>query len=702
MFYHPLPTSMERVRVITGLRLPAVSFPRDFDELLMPQVSHITRWLLSHDPSRRPTSLELLQSDYLPPPPRRSRTAIPVVGMKCFHFFHKLKLTVQKVFERHGGLELGTPILMPKTQLYDEDNESCVNLMCHSGNIVALPHDLRIPFARYIGRYGITHLKRYAIEKVFRERKVYGLHPRELVECAFDIVDCTPGSLIADAEILSIALESHSRTTLVQKQDLHIAFGAHEAARWSTAASWRGCKVESASSRSQIQTYLCSRGLPEHFISMLFALMEVEGSLPKVSNLLKSITKRKGESASLIKAGLHELEILMNHVDNLGFKCGVAIVPTMVFGSHIYSGLLFQVVCNLRKRKNKMTVDVIAAGGRYDGLIESFRGALALESELTAATASKEHYSQSQCAVGISISFDKLVAGYDGEDCSEWQRRGTVDAVICSVGHHPLAKEKLELMKELWTHGIKCTVLECSQTLEAAEEQCKEMGAQFMLILKENEFYSNLRVRIWERVMFQERKMSRQEAVELISRRVNGCVTNEAYSSSTNVGTNRSESLSTKVSSSTGTESNVSSVVASNSTMALLNISFVVQEREKLANWKKRYENQARSSRENKNNNTFSAKLMHAYYMSFQTDMRKNVTDCSNSSVVNTLAACLVSSDKDEFHKGKILFVAFARHTRLRKYLQNICDEIYELWFEKSASVIILYGLIDNSYRVLF
>lgn len=53
---------------------------------------------------------------------------------------------------------------------------------------------------------------------------------------------------------------------------------------------------------------------------MLFALMEVEGSLPKVSNILKSITKRKSEAASLIKSGLHELEILKNNLEHLGLK----------------------------------------------------------------------------------------------------------------------------------------------------------------------------------------------------------------------------------------------------------------------------------------------------------------------------------------------------------------------------------------------
>lgn len=123
-------------------------------------------------------------------------TRFPPSGnyLKCYHFLHKLKLTVQKIFDKHGGVEIPTPVLMPKTEVY-EDSDTFVNLMCHSGNIVTLPHDLRIPFARYIGRHGINHMKRYSIEKVFRERKVYGLHPRELMECAFDIVDCTPGTL---------------------------------------------------------------------------------------------------------------------------------------------------------------------------------------------------------------------------------------------------------------------------------------------------------------------------------------------------------------------------------------------------------------------------------------------------------------------------------------------------------------------------
>ena len=46
----------------------------------------------------------------------------------------------------------------------------------------------QVALARYVARNNINHLKRYSIERVYREKKLHGLHPRELVECAFDII----------------------------------------------------------------------------------------------------------------------------------------------------------------------------------------------------------------------------------------------------------------------------------------------------------------------------------------------------------------------------------------------------------------------------------------------------------------------------------------------------------------------------------
>lgn len=105
---------------------------------------------------------------------------------------------VERVFERHGAVRLSTPLLMPRSSAAPpttvaHETSAAVTLMTHSGSVVTLPHDLRVPFARYVAWNSIAVLKRFSVERVYRERRVFGLHPKELYECAFDIVSATPG-----------------------------------------------------------------------------------------------------------------------------------------------------------------------------------------------------------------------------------------------------------------------------------------------------------------------------------------------------------------------------------------------------------------------------------------------------------------------------------------------------------------------------
>ncbi len=86
-----------------------------------------------------------------------------------------------------------------------------MRLMTRSGDVVLLPHDLRVPFARLLARLPTTtnnlHLKRYTFGRVVKEKKVFGLHPKELTECAFDIVSVPAGRVLADAELLLVCQE---------------------------------------------------------------------------------------------------------------------------------------------------------------------------------------------------------------------------------------------------------------------------------------------------------------------------------------------------------------------------------------------------------------------------------------------------------------------------------------------------------------
>lgn len=106
-----------------------------------------------------------------------------------------------QVLHSHGAVSLSPPLLVPcgTTPL----PPSGVSVMTRWGGVAMLPHDLRLPFARFLGHNpSVTQCKRYAIDRVYRERRVLGHHPRELYECAFDIVTPPSGALLYRQNIM--------------------------------------------------------------------------------------------------------------------------------------------------------------------------------------------------------------------------------------------------------------------------------------------------------------------------------------------------------------------------------------------------------------------------------------------------------------------------------------------------------------------
>lgn len=171
--------------------------------------------MLNHDPSQRPTAQELLSSAYLPPPledtelqevmrhtlsnsqskaykylvascftqdvtPAEDITydmnlparGMPVLSSKKQFLQESVKQKIVEIFQKHGGIHLATPLLMPKSVQHSNFTESSVKLMTRTGSIVSIPHDLRTPFARYVVWNNISHIRRYSIERVFRDKKV--------------------------------------------------------------------------------------------------------------------------------------------------------------------------------------------------------------------------------------------------------------------------------------------------------------------------------------------------------------------------------------------------------------------------------------------------------------------------------------------------------------------------------------------------
>ncbi|KAG6609290.1 PEK/GCN2 protein kinase [Phytophthora cinnamomi] len=232
MWSPPFTTLMERAQALTGLRerheLPAVFSASD-------DVKKIILWLCERDPSKRPNAKELLASPLLPAKIEVEgsylREALDTLANPQGKFFGQLidalvsqeplnhvdytydhlesvkmrsyevqlrtktyvRNVLQKVFERHGAVEMSTPLLMPRLSeqtfngitLNAPPNASM--MLDGNGVSVSLPFDLTERLARFVARHNVSRLKCFQFDRVYR-KSVGGGHPREFTESDFDII----------------------------------------------------------------------------------------------------------------------------------------------------------------------------------------------------------------------------------------------------------------------------------------------------------------------------------------------------------------------------------------------------------------------------------------------------------------------------------------------------------------------------------
>ncbi len=96
-------------------------------------------------------------------------------------------------------------------------------ILCVEPNKYTYVHtSLQATFARYIARNSLSSVKRYAIQKVYRENRPYSSHPKELMACSFDIVSPTIASLVPDAEAISVGFEIINEFPKLQARNYYL------------------------------------------------------------------------------------------------------------------------------------------------------------------------------------------------------------------------------------------------------------------------------------------------------------------------------------------------------------------------------------------------------------------------------------------------------------------------------------------------
>ncbi|PCH37122.1 Serine/threonine-protein kinase [Wolfiporia cocos MD-104 SS10] len=478
-------TSAERIAVLEDLRKPAIIFPLEWPPHKIKQ-QQIINWLLQHDPDKRPTALELSQSELLPPrlEDEYFRGAIRMMTKQDSPHLQAVLTTLFNqqakpiraltydnnaelpehtalngkvidclvdIFRLHGAVNMEPPLLMPVMNP-EEDRNLAVFLDRH-GEVVALPNNALLPFARLAARENTRRIKRYYIGDIYRPDALAG-HPRVAKAAVFDIItpDLFTGPSAAAAEAIAIASDClNSFANLGQYYEIHITHSKIlEVALDRIASDHREAVTEILSqTKSQKRLMLVKKGVPRTIVDELEVLSEIDEDIDALMGRLEKIAPALTLS---LTPYIKEVRNTIDFATASGVSRPILFNPLMMNNRNPYfkDGVYFEVV-----RRNKRS-DILAAGGRYDHVISRL--------------SPPKPKADAICAVALQVALDKItlaLAAFQSASVKTllkehrsfgyWSpRRCDVYVVSYQPGY---LSDRLEVASLLWKNGISADVM---------------------------------------------------------------------------------------------------------------------------------------------------------------------------------------------------------------------------------------------------
>ncbi|XP_045917839.1 eIF-2-alpha kinase GCN2 isoform X2 [Micropterus dolomieu] len=640
MSYRPMTTGAERITVLDQLRVEPIIFPEDFTAYEQGTQRKVIEWLLNHDPALRPTAQELLKSELLPPPQMEEselhevlqhtmaningkayRTMVgqlfaqntsPVMDYtydidlhKGSFSFNAAKLqqyvheTITRIFKKHGAVRLQTPLLLPRNRkLYDGSELAC--FMDHSGMLVTLPYDLRE-----------------------RNYNIYLNHTSLLK--AILLHSGVPEDKLSQASNILCDAMSEKLT------------------------------------KREVEAKFCNFSLSTNSLQTLYKYIEQKGDLLDLAPLLTSLTKQKTAVTQLAKQGLKDLEELTVLLRKLGVKLQVVVNLGLVYKVQHHSGVIFQFVAFIRKRKRTVP-DIVAAGGRYDHLIQEFRGPASTVPVPT--------------AVGASVALDKVCAAITNME--EPPSVSSCDALVVPVGHSSLSRA-INVVQKLWTLGISADIAyDVSQSQDTLLEHCRTAGINCMALVSDKEGIY-VKVKSFEKDRQSEKRIPESDLADHI---IQKCRTK--FFEERNL---REISESMSLQNPKGSLLNTTGSSEQHGSSSAINMNVNVISPEKVSSSaRRRYETQIQTRLQNLGSNLQNK----------SNDIEVLAVDLQKETLINFLS---LEFDSEELFNSSVK--TLLSHLPKQRYLKSICDEIHHFKITKRVAVVVLYSYKDDYYKIL-
>jgi histidyl-tRNA synthetase len=262
------------------------------------------------------------------------------------------------IFELYGFSPLETPVverwevLSAKYSGGEEILKETFKLTDQGGRQLGLRYDLTVPLARFVGMNPTIKrpFKRYQIGTVYRDGPIKKGRTREFYQCDADIVGSS--SPLADAECVQLALDVFEKLGIDVEVKINNRKVLYELAQ---AAEIPEELTEAAILSLDKLEKIGPDGVLREMIERGIARVSAERFL---SGAQDREALKKGE-------GYRELEPVLSALRDPR----VVWTPSLARGLSYYTGTIYEVYA-----KNSSVTGSLAAGGRYDNMIEQFLG----------------------------------------------------------------------------------------------------------------------------------------------------------------------------------------------------------------------------------------------------------------------------------------------------------------------------------------
>lgn len=389
---------------------------------------------------------------------------------------------IRKVFKRHGGVEIDTPVFELKEVLtgkYGEDSKLIYDLADQGGELLSLRYDLTVPFARFLAMNSVGNIKRYHIAKVYRRdnpQLARGRY-REFYQCDFDIAG-NYSPMVPDAEVITVATEILS--------DLPVgSFMIKLNHRKLLDAIFEICGVPAEKFRPICSAVDKLDKLPWEEVRA--EMVNEKGLAAESADKIANFVLRNGNPFELwdqlmtegvfgdhisANEAMRDLKLLFQYLEAMGSLPYISFDLSLARGLDYYTGVIYEAVLT----DGTSQVGSIAAGGRYDNLVGMFS---------TSGV-------QTPC-VGVSIGIERVftIMEKKAEQLNLLQA-ANIQVFIASIGPN-LMTERMKIAQKLWKSNISSEYSHLDNPkFKKQLDDTLERGIPYMVVFGQDELDKNI------------------------------------------------------------------------------------------------------------------------------------------------------------------------------------------------------------------